>query len=83
MCEAVRTTVVSSVWTWALVAAMPQRSTGSASSRQPCTGSRSTIERTSSTSAPASMSEPSAMSPAMPEKQWNQASRVTASSSLT
>ena len=50
---------------------------GSASRRQPCTGRRSTMERTSSTSAPASMSEPRAMSPAMPEKQWNQASLVT------
>ncbi len=80
MCDAVRTTVVSSVWTWALVAAIPQRSTGSTSRPQPRTGRRSTIERTSSTSAPASRSEPSAMSPAMPEKQWNQATRLTSAS---
>ena len=77
MCDAVRTTVVSSVWTWALVAAMPQRSTGSDSRAQPETGSRSIMARTSSRSAPASSSEPSAMSPAIPEKQWNQAIRLT------
>src|SRR5206468_6031202 len=34
---------------------------------------RSSTSRTLSKSAPASMSAPSAMSPAMPEKQWNQA----------
>ena len=58
--------------TW--VAAMPHRSTGSASqrpSRPP--GRRSSSARTSSRSAPASTSAPRAMSPAMPEKQWNQA----------
>ncbi len=38
MCAAVRTTVVSFVCTWTLVAAIPQRSTGSASSIQPPTG---------------------------------------------
>jgi hypothetical protein len=52
---------------------MPQRSTGSTWSTQPSTGSRPTRARTSSGSAPASTSDPSAMSPAMPEKQWNQA----------
>ncbi len=77
MCDAVRTTVVSSACTWALVAAMPHRSTGSASRPQPRTGSRSTMARTSSRSAPASSSDPSAMSPAIPEKQWNHAIRVT------
>ena len=35
MCAAVRTTADSTTWTCALVAAMPPRSTGSASSRQP------------------------------------------------
>ena len=39
--------------------------------------------RTSSRSAPASTSAPSAMSPAMPEKQWNQATVVTARRSAT
>src|SRR3546814_2408103 len=38
------------------------------------------MARTSSRSAPASISEPSAMSPAMPEKQWNQARVVIAAS---
>ena len=40
----------------------------------PETGRRAITSRTSSTSAPASSRAPSAMSPAMPEKQWNQAS---------
>ena len=50
---------------------------GSNSSAQPPTGSRSTRPRTSAGSAPASTSAPRAMSPAMPEKQWNQAIRLT------
>src|SRR5438132_6236326 len=57
----------------ARVPAMPPRRTGSASSDQPFTGRRRRISRTASRSAPASTSAPSAMSPAMPEKQWNQA----------
>ena len=73
MCDAVRTTAVSGACTCAWVAAMPPRSTGSASSPQPPTGSRASRARTSSRSAPASSSDPSAMSPAIPEKQWNQA----------
>ena len=77
MFPAVRWTVVSSAWTRALVAARPQRSTGSNSSFQPPTGSRSRSSTTSSPSAPASTSAPSAMAPAIPEKQWNQARRVT------
>ena len=74
MCAAVRTTPVSAVRTCALVAAIPQRRTGSTSSSQPSTGSSASISRTASGSAPASIRDPSAMSPAMPEKQWNQAS---------
>ncbi len=73
MWAAVRTTPVSATRTSTLVAAMPQRSTGSTVSSQPSTGSRPTSPRTSSGSAPASISAPSAMSPAIPEKQWNQA----------
>ena len=54
----------------------PPRCAASTSSAQPSsTGSRPSIVRTPSTSAPASSSAPSAMSPAMPEKQWNQATR--------
>src|SRR4051794_3025793 len=57
--------------TW--VAATPPRRTGSASSIQPVSGSRSSMACTSATSAPASIRLPSAMSPATPAKQWNQA----------
>ena len=57
MWAAVRTTAVSSARTWTLVAAMPHRSTGSASSSQPSTGSRPSRARTSSRSAPASTSD--------------------------
>ncbi|MEJ7583893.1 MAG: hypothetical protein WKF43_07345 [Acidimicrobiales bacterium] len=73
MWAAVRTTVVSAAFTWIEVPAIPPRRTGSASSSQPSTGSRRHSVRTSSRSAPASTRAPSAMSPAMPEKQWNQA----------
>ena len=83
MWAAVRTTVVSSTCTWTLVAAMPQRSTGSASRAQPPTGSSSQMLRISSRSAPASTSAPRAMSPAIPEKQWNQASEPVPPESLT
>ena len=69
----VRTTAESSTSTWTLVAATPARSTGSTSIAQPFTGRRSSSDRTSSMSAPASTRLPRAMSPAMPEKQWNQA----------
>src|SRR4051794_16736939 len=57
---------------------MPARSTGSAASVHPLTGMRSHNERTSSMSAPASTSAPSAMSPAIPEKQWYHATTVIA-----
>src|SRR3954452_15736002 len=67
-------------FTW--VAATPARSTGVASICQPPTGIRWQTLRTSSRSAPASTSAPSAMSPAMPEKQWNHAMRVTTASLL-
>ena len=46
---------------------------GSADSFQPATGSRSRISVTSSSGAPASRQAPRAMSPAIPAKQWNQA----------
>src|SRR5205085_4590486 len=52
--------------------------TSSVSSAQPPIGSRSRMATTSSTGAPASRQAPSAMSPAMPSKQWNQATVVTA-----
>src|SRR4051794_19431616 len=55
------------------VPAMPPRIVGSARTDQPPTGRRETISSTASRSAPASTRAPSAMSPAMPEKQWNQA----------
>ena len=63
----------ASVRTCTLVPPMPDRMTVSVSSPQPSTGSRFSIPRTSSRSAPASSRAPRAMSPAMPEKQWNQA----------
>ncbi len=62
-----------SVCTWTFVAPMPERVTVSVSSDHPPTGRRRSRARTSSTSAPASIRAPRAMSPAMPEKQWNQA----------
>ena len=74
MCSAVRTTWVSSDaaprrgWRRCRRAGRP-RSRGA--SRRPAAGRASA--RTSSTSAPASMHAPSAMSPAMPENGWNQA----------
>ena len=77
MCPAVRTTPLSSVCTITWVAPTPPRETGSASSFHPPTGMRPQISRTSSRSAPASRRLPSAMSPAMPEKQWNHATVVT------
>ena len=80
MCPAVRTTPVSEAWTTAWVAAIPQRRTGSKCRSQPATGRRSRRARTSSGSAPASTSDPSAMSPAIPEKQWNQATVLPCSS---
>src|SRR3954453_6236700 len=52
--------------------------TSSASRPQPVTGSRSRMAVTWSSGAPASRQAPSAMSPAMPAKQWNQATVVTA-----
>src|SRR2546429_3592454 len=69
----VRTTVESGASTTMCVPAMPPRDVGSAWIVQPRTGSRCRTSRTLSRSAPASTSAPSAMSPAMPEKQWNQA----------
>ena len=68
----VRTTT-SSPPTMARVQAMPPRMPSSKSRRQPGRASRLRRARISSTSAPASASDPSAMSPAMPAKQWNQA----------
>ncbi len=65
-----------SVSTTARVAAIPARSTGSARRLHPPRGRRCNIESTSEKSAPASRRLPSAMSPAMPAKQWNQATRV-------
>src|SRR5205823_389356 len=53
--------------------------TSSASRPQPLTGSRSRMAVTSSRGAPASRQAPRAMSPAIPAKQWNQATVVTAS----
>src|SRR5688572_20617541 len=50
--------------------------TGDTSTDQPAIGSRSSSVRTSPTSAPASIRLPSAMSPAIPAKQWNQATVV-------
>jgi hypothetical protein len=70
---AVRDGGSASVRTCTLVPAMPERSTVSVSRAQPSTGRRLSMVRTSSTSAPASIRAPRAMSPAMPEKQWNQA----------
>ena len=57
----------------ARVQAMPPRSASSKPRSQPGSASRSRRVRTSSASAPASTREPRAMSPAMPAKQWNQA----------
>src|SRR3990170_5511285 len=64
------------------VPAMPPRSVDSARTSQSRTGSRSSTSRTASRSAPASMRAPRAMSPAMPEKQWNQAT-VRGASGMT
>src|SRR5207253_3376811 len=63
-------------FTWALVAASPPRMTSSASRPQAVIGSRSRMAVTSSRGAPASRQAPRAMSPAMPAKQWNQATVV-------
>src|SRR5581483_12379084 len=63
--------------TWALVAASPPRMTSSASRPQPPIGRRPRMAVTSSSGAPASRQAPRAMSPAMPAKQWNQATVVT------
>ena len=65
-----------SVSTTARVAAIPARSTGSARRVQPPRGRRCRSASTSEKSAPASRRLPSAMSPAMPAKQWNQATVV-------
>ena len=73
MWAAVRTTELASARTCTLVPPMPARMTGSASSDHPPMGRRSHRLRTSARSAPASTSAPRAMSPAIPEKQWNQA----------
>ena len=75
----VRTTTWSWTETTARVAAIPPRSTGSTSSAQPPNGSRSSSASTSSRSAPASIRLPRAMSPAIPAKQWNQATAAVAS----
>ncbi len=69
----VRTTTSSVVSTTARVAAMPARRTGSARSPQPPRGRRRNMVSNSEKSAPASRRLPSAMSPAMPAKQWNHA----------
>ena len=68
----VRTTT-SSPLTMARVHAIPPRMPSSSRRSQPGRASRSSKERISSTSAPASTSDPSAMSPAIPAKQWNHA----------
>ena len=67
MCAAVRTTPVSAVRTCALVAAIPHRRTGSTSSSQPVDREQRQHLPHPSRSAPASIRDPSAMSPAMPK----------------
>ena len=76
MSAAVRCMVSSFASTFALVPASPHRRVGPASRVQPSTGSRHNMSRTSSTAAPASMSAPRAISPEIPEKPLNQATRV-------
>jgi hypothetical protein len=70
--RAVRTTVESVACTCTLVPAMPPRSTGSASSGQSVTGGGRGAPHLVEVGAGVD-ERPSAMSPAMPEKQWNQA----------
>ena len=67
------TTTSSWTDTTARVQAMPPRRTASCRRSQPASGTRRRMASTSSRSAPASSRLPSAMSPAMPAKQWNQA----------